>query len=248
MKYNKTIKFSILLVFLLLAGKFSTAQGRIYDTTTTDRLTDIMGIQSSLFTTPYLSFDATYYLTDIDSVTVRDTLTAKYKINGDSMYLVMLKDTVESVQNGNYFASIYHTNKSIVVQKPMSLSKQVLQVDVMDTVFQNMAMASMSYQDSSCDRSVTIAFDSNALYKNFTLHYCKLTNRPSYITYSVKKDISSSCNKFINMYVAFSNYQTGTFTSSVFSTDPFFTVRSSADIQLAAGMDPAYDVVNFLDQ
>jgi len=78
--------------------------------------------------------------------------------------------------------------------------------------------------------------------------YCRLTNRLAYITYSLKKDAGPTSTKRINMYISFTNYQTGTFNDSVFSTDPFFTVKSTSDIQLAQGMDPAYEIVNFLEE
>lgn len=245
------IKLSVAVALLVLNANCATAQEKVYDTTTTNRLVDIMGIASTLFTTPYFSFDATYYMTDVDSVTVKDTMIAKYKINGDSMYLLILKDTLENIQNKNCVASIYHSNKSIVVQKPQPLIKQVLQIDVMDTIFQNMAMAGMTFIDSSCDRSIIISFDTNAVYNNFQLHYCKLTNRLFYISYSIKKNtngIDPNNPYRTDMYILFSNYQTGAFNNSVFSTDQFIKINSTSDVQLATGVDPAYEIVNFLDE
>ncbi len=63
----------------VLIQEHSTAQVKSYDTTTISRFSDFINVESQLFNTPYYSFDAVYYLEDIDSVTVRDTLWASYK-------------------------------------------------------------------------------------------------------------------------------------------------------------------------
>ncbi len=116
----------------------------------------------------------------------------------------------------------------------------------MDTLFQSLAMKGMTYVDSSCDRSIVVQFDSDAIYKNFNIHYCRLSNKIFYITYTLKKDNVPGSTKRINLNIQFSNYQTGAFTSSVFSTDPFIAIKSSSEIQLAAGMDPSYEIINLL--
>jgi hypothetical protein len=256
MKYNRIIKIAMLVILFAMQGKHSNAQTRSYDTTTANILREFAIMGSVFSTTPYLSFDANYYLKDVDTVTVKDTVISKYKINGDNMYLLMLKDTIESIQNENFSGAIYHSNKTVVVQKPSLLSKQILQIDVMDSVFQYMAMSGMTATDSTGNRIITINFDSSAIYKDFKIAYCVSNGRPIYIVYTLKKDdasagarlITPTTAKYYNMYISFTNYQTGLFTDSVFSTDPYFKVNSLTDIQLASGMDPAYEIINLIDQ
>lgn len=246
MKYNTFFKLVIVILLLTAAGK-SQAQ-RIYDTTTTNLMAEISDIQGYHYTTPYLSFDATYYMTDVDTVTVRDTIVSKYKINGDSLYILMLNDTIESIQNENYYGTVYHNDSTIVIQKPVSFTRQIFQVDVNDSLFQNMALKGITVTDSSCYRRVTMTFDSNAIYKSMKMAYCKTTNYLLYITYTLKKEPTPNTTKLMNMEIRFSNYQIGQFGSSVFSTDPFFKVNSVSDIQLAPGMSPTYEIVNLLEQ
>ncbi len=246
MKYNKYLAL-ITAGIILLFSVTQTKGQKVYDTTTIKILHEVANLQAILYTTPYLSFDANYYMTDIDTVTVKDTIFSKYKLNGDSANILMLQDTIEHIQNENVSGTVYHTNRTIVVQKPSRTPKLIFQVDVTDNLFQTMSMKGMTATDSSCDRRIIISFDSGSIYRNFKLVYCKLTNRLSYITYSMNKELNSNSAKMINMYVNFTNYATGTFNSSVFSTNPYFKVNSASDIQLAPGMNTSYEIVNLLE-
>ena len=246
MKYKTFSKLLISVFFVAFVSK-SQAQ-RIYDTTTVNLIWEIAGIQGYHYNTPYLSFDATYYMTDVDTVTVRDTTVAKYKLNGDSMNILMLNDTIESIQNENYYGTVYHNDSTIVVQKPVPLTRQIFQVDVSDSLFQNMGLKAMTATDSGIYRLIIMNFDSNAVYKSFKMTYCKTTNGLTYITYTLRKDPNPNTTNLTSMCIRFSNYQTGQFGSSVFSTDPYFRVNSVSDIRLAPGVSPTYEIVNLLEQ
>ena len=248
MHLQKIIKFAFVATCFILAANSSIAQHRAYDSTTANILNEIAVIQSVLQQTPYLSFDATYVMEDIDSVTVRDTIPAKYKLNGNNMYLIMLKDTIEGIQNENYFASVYHSNKTIVVQKPVAFAKQLFQVDVSDTLFQNMAMSGATASDiGNGARTITILFDSNALYKSYSIIYITSTFRPIAVSYSLKKELNPASTKVVNFNLFLGNYQTGTFTNAVFSTNSIIVVNGSSDIRLASCVDPAYEIVNLIE-
>jgi hypothetical protein len=248
MKYNTILRLLTAALLLTAVSKPVNAQERIYDSTTISLMNEITMVQGFYYNTPYSSFDATYYMADIDTVTIRDTSYMKYKMNGDSMYILILNDTVESVQNGSYNATIYRSDSTVIVQKPVLFTKKIFQVDVNDSVFQQMALTNMTVTDSSCYRRITMNFDTNAVYKNMKFVYCKDTKRVSYITYTMRKEMLTNTAKLITMYVQYSNYQTGQFGSSVFSTDPYIKVNNTSDIRLAAGMPPNYEIINLLEQ
>jgi len=246
MTIKKIIRTVFLFAFLLWTAKSSVAQLRAYDTVTTNIMNEIEVLQNVLYSTPYISFNATYYMNDIDTVSIRDTITAVYKLNGNKMYLLMLKDTIENIQNDNFFASVYHTNKTLIVKKPVSLAKQVFQLDVMDTLFQSLALAGMTASDSSGFRKITMSFDSGSIFKSYQMVYNKFTSQLLYLTYSLRKDTNPASTSSVNMTIVFSNYEVGQFTDAVFSTDPFFIIKSASTIILAPGMDPDYELVNMI--
>lgn len=248
MQHNRIIKLFTIGWILFAFSQSAKAQGRIYDTTTINLMNEITAVQGFYYNTPYTSFDAVYYMTDIDTITTKDTANMKYKMNGDSMYVLVLGDTIESIQNGSYNATIYRTDSTIIVQKPTIFTKQIFQVDVNDSLFQNLALTGMTVTDSACYRRINMTFDSNAVYKNMKFTYCKQTNRVSYITYTMRKEMLGNTAKLLYMAVVFSNYQTNQFGSSVFSTDPYIKVNNTSDIQLAAGMSPGFDIINLLEQ
>jgi hypothetical protein len=245
MKYNTFFKLSVT-VMLIAFFSNATAQ-RIYDTTTVNIMNEIGVAQAYYYQTGYLSFDAEYRMTDNDTVTVRDTVYFKYKMNGDSMYILKTPDTMEMIQNKDYVATLSRPDSIIMVQKPSPFIKPVFQVDVNDSVFQQLSMSSMTVTDSGCNRRVIINFDTNSIYKNFKMVYCKNTYQLAYITYTLKKEPTASCTKTVDMYIRYTNYQTGQFGASVFSTDPYIKVNSVSDIQLAPGMSASYEIVNLLE-
>lgn len=247
MKYKTLCKLLIPILFLGFTGK-SMAQQKIFDTATVNIINEISDIAGYHYLTPYLSFDVKYYITDVDTVTVMDSVFFNYKINGDSMYVLATGDTVESIQNENYSGTVYHNDSIIIVKKPESVIKQVFQVDVGDSIFQAMELKNITVTDSSCYRRVVMNFDSSSVYKSMRMAFCKTTNYLLYVTYTMRKEPVFNTTKLVNVVINYSNYQTGQFGSSVFSTDRFFKVNSTSDIQLAPGMPPNYQIVNLLQQ
>lgn len=231
--------------FILITGMYlnSDAQ-RVYDTTTTNIMDEIISVQSFLSGTEYLSFSATYYMEDSDTTTVKDTLTASYKINGKQYRIII--DSIESIQNDQYVGTIYYKDSLIVVQKPNSLVTKVLQVDVLDTLFQQMAMSSMSASDSGLYRKIIIHFDPGTVYTEYLLVYEKSNKNLSYIKYSLRKDLDPDSPKRINMTIKFNQFSTVTFNDSVFSTDIFFKVDNSSELKPVGNSTTGFEIVNLL--
>ncbi len=240
----KVVKSLILLMLIFLCSH-AQAQRRTYDSTTADVMRELLYYQNLLSDTSHLSFDIAYYMADVDTVTVRDTIAGTYQISGDKF--LMLFDSVASIQNDKYFGTIYHDARMIVLQKPVPVQKQILQVDVMDSMFQNLSMAGLAASDSGSYRKIIISFDSTSIYRNYEVVFHKTTSRPLYVKYSTKKELATTSSKKISMEIRFSNYQTGGFDDSVFITKPYFVVISPTDIQSGSSLPVAYEIVNLLE-
>ena len=244
---NIKIILRLFLVGMASAVVFNvTAQKRAYDTTTVKLFDEVEAIQAAYYLTDHISFDANYYYEDVDSVTVRDSAFASYKMYGDKFRIIF--DSMEVVQNDKYFCSIYHDSKIMLVQKPGSMAKQLMQIDVRDTLFQQLAMSGMTAVDSSGYSKIILQLDSDAPYNSYEIVYNKTTFHILYIKYSLKKDLNIESGKMINIFIAFGNYQTGAFTDSVFSTDNLFTVKSSKEILLGSSFSVDYEIINMLEQ
>jgi hypothetical protein len=221
------------------------AQTKVYDSLTIKLFDEIEAIQANISLADHYSFTATYYMQDVDTVTVLDTSVASFQVNGN--YFRMLIDSIESIQNDKLFATVYNDSKTIVVQKPVNMYKQLMQVDIHEPIFQQMAMSGMTAVDSGAFRRINILFDADAMYTNYQLVYDTATHIVLNIKYSVRKDLDLASAKRVNMHIVFSNPQRGTFTDSVFATDKFFRQYSSTDIRMAAGYTD-FEVINMTDQ
>lgn len=241
---NNKIMQPVCCTLLLMACLSAAAQQKSYDTATIRIFDDIEAIQSVYAAADHISFRCTYYMEDADSVTVRDTSVAEYKISGEKFRLSI--DSVESIQNDRYFGTIYHENRSVVIQKPIPLPRQVLGVDVKDSVFQQLVMAGMISSDSGAYRKVTILFNENVPFTHYEVIFNKSTYRVSTIKYSLRKELDPASARRVNMTMEFDGYKTGGFDDTVFSTDNYFKVNNSGDIRLGPFLSPDYEIINMI--
>jgi hypothetical protein len=239
---TKKIFQSLLMAVVICSTALpANAQQKVYDSITIKLFDEIEAIQANFSLAEHFSFNATYYMQDVDTVVVLDTSVASYQVNGNNFRLLI--DSIESIQNDKLFTTVYNDSKTIVVQKPVNMYKQVMQVDIHDPIFQQMAMSGMTAVDSGTLRRINILFDADAMYTNYQLVYDTATHIVLEIKYSVRKDLNLASTKRVNMRIVFSNPQQGTFTDSVFATDKFFKQYSSTDIRTAAGYTD-FEVIN----
>jgi hypothetical protein len=231
----------LIAVMVSLTALQANAQQKVYDSITIKLFDEIEAIQASISMADRFSFNATYYMQDVDTVTVLDTAIALFQVNGNSFRMTI--DSMESVQNDKVFTTVYKDSKTIVVQKPVNIYKQLMQVDIHDPVFQQLAMSGMTAVDSGALRRINILFDADAMYTNYQLVYDTATHIVLNIKYSVRKDLNPASAKRVNMHIVFSNPQQGAFDNTVFLTDRFFKQYSSADIRVAAGYTD-FEVIN----
>ena len=232
----------VILLFISLFFLHVAHAQRAYDTTTTNIMGEIAVVQAYLQTSSYLSFNAVYYFEDIDSVAVYDTMQASFKLNADNYHINM--DSVETIQNEKYMVTVYNQDSLLVIQNPAQSSRQVLQVDVMDSVFQQLALAGITAADSGSFRKVTLLFDADAVYTNYEMVFNKTTYQLLYIKYALRKEsLAVDNNKRFKMYIKFNNYQNDAFTDAAFSTDPYIFVTSSRGTATGS-ITSNYEIVN----
>ena len=243
MKY--AIKYTVLCGLFLSYFLSLQAQQRVYDTVTIKLFDDIEAIQAMYVSTDHISFTATYYMEDIDSVTIRDTSVAQFKINGQKFHLMI--DSVESIQNDHWFGTVYYQNFIVVVQQPVPLPKQVLGVNVKDSLFQQIVMDQMTFVDSGSYRRINIICNDNSPFISYNVVFNKTNYQVTTINYTLRKNMDKASIKKVNMQVRFSAYSSGTFDDTVFSTDNFFLVKNGREISAGSAI-PGFEVVNLIQK
>lgn len=235
--------------FLLFMGMFflhTVNAQRVYDTTTTNIMLEISQVQAYLQTSTDLGFNAVYYFEDFDGeVSHYDTMQASYLINENKYHILL--DSVETIQNDKYLVSVYTNDSLVVVQDPVEPTRQILQVDVMDSTFQQLALSSMTAADSGSFRKILLHFDEDALYKNYELVYNSNSYQILYIKYSLRKDFDVEIQRSINLFIQFSGFINEMPVGDPFSTDPYMRVINSNEIKTGS-LTMNYEVVNMLQK
>ena len=245
-------KIIVLLTVLLLSMQLS-AQ-RVYDTTTTNLIDEMMKIQAMLNENPQHPqainvIYVTFFLEDVDDVTVRDTLSTQYTSYKDNFSFTNGDGSLWVVQNEKCQVTVHPSDSIVIVQKPASSEKIVLQVDVMDSLFQQLAMNSISATDSGIYRKISIHFDSDAPYNYYHIVYNTSNYRIIYIAYSLKKDLEIESSRQTNMYITFTDYTYINMdpNTTYFSTDPYIKILSSNDIRTSTNT-VGYQIINMLNE
>jgi hypothetical protein len=244
---KKTI--SVLLAFGMAVA--AQAQQKVYDSVTVSLFKEMEAVQAMYGGGNRLSFTATYYMEDVHvdvevgNTVVRDTSVGQYKMFGNKLYMTM--DSLEAVQNDKVFATLYHDNRTAVLQKPAAAHQQVLQVDVNSPVFQQLAMKAMAVADSGSFRKLTMQFDSLSLYTHYEVVYDTASRLVTHVNYSMRKMLDPQVEDRVHMRIVFSNYQVNVFDETVFDHSRFFTLYGPKDIRLKQTYED-YEVVNLMEE
>jgi len=252
---NQIIKRATQLTLIIIMcgfGMTAIGQKKIFDATTVALFKEIDAIQIMYGGGNRLSFTTTMYMEDITTdvelgtTVVKDTVVSNCKMSNNQFY-IMSDSSIECVQNDKIMAAFYHDNKTVVLQKPSQGYKKVLQVDVNDAVFQQMAMQSMSVADSGRFKKLTIHFDSTALYTQYQVVYDSVSHLIANIRYTVRKNMEQPWSTSrVEIKIVFNDYAVNMFDDTVFSNSRFFTQYNSKDIRLET-LYGDYEIVNLLD-
>lgn len=233
--------------YFLLSGLLWGVSLVAHSQDSTDATTELLKLQAVFQNISYTSFDVNYYYEEDDSSGVlRDTLTGVYKVDKDRFYYML--DSVIQIQSDLYHVTVDKDNKIVYLERPYFSYTSVLQSNIMDSVFMENYVDQMLLADSSGYRKLTIQFRDEAPYTDYELLYDVNSFQPASIKFTIKKEApEGSPPQYAKVRIIFSNYQTGTFDDSVFSTSWIFN-RQNGVFVLNQETFSTYELANAYDE
>ncbi|THU30795.1 hypothetical protein FAM09_29790 [Niastella caeni] len=208
---------------------------------------ELMHVQQVLKDTAHVSFDAEYVITFNDATI--DTVLYQYKVSGNKVH-VTASDSTEFIQNSLYNLLLQHNRHLAVLYKPVELFKYVLHANLTDPSFHESLVSGMAVADTGGYKKLSYNFKPASPYQQYDIIYDSTTYRMHAIQYSFNLNGSgaapSGSKLPFHVTILFSNYQTGLFTDSVFSTSAYIT-WSKGNCTMAAPY-AGYQLINSLNQ
>ena len=242
MNYIKTI----LLIPAICSILFSYSRAQQPDSTNIDIV--VTKMQALLQNVKDQAFDMTYMMEMHDSgAVVLDSLTANCKVDSNRLYITA--DSTIQIFNPSYAVTINRENKTIYVTHPEFNSKGVMQLDILDSIFQQTYVDSMYIRDSGLNKMIVIAFREQAPFRDYQLLYNPQTIQPMFLKYSVKRGTtqlpSVTYEDYTTIKVTYQNYSVVSLGNADFSTDSYFTRKNGVFIIKSAYSD--YTLINDYD-
>jgi hypothetical protein len=197
--------------------------------------------------TPHVSFQVQQVTTYKKEATSR-TVVYQYKVGGRKIMLEG-SDSTAIIQNEQCSFTINHSTHQAVVAVPVEVFNYVARVKILDPSFYTSYVAGMALADTAGYGRLSYRFKPNSTYRSYDIIYDKITRRIQSIHYSVNLNggrISASGAGMYDVDMTFSNYQTGQFNDSVFSTDGYFLRRQGICNMVAPYT--SYTIKNLLNQ
>jgi hypothetical protein len=178
---------------------------------------------------------------------MHDTLQMAFKMSRQKFWITM--DSSEIVQGSFYNVAVYNNQELIVLTTPVVTEQQIFHANLTDPAFNRQYVQTLSLSDSGAYRKLSFVFKSGSPYEQYEIVYDTTAYHISRIKYRVKKNEYGTTPPFNHYYVGniyCTNYQSGTFTDSVFSTDRFFYRKEGIFNLVSPYTD--YKLVNYLNQ
>jgi hypothetical protein len=159
-------------------------------------------------------------------------------------------DSTEFIQNNMYNLALYHDRNRAVVSRPVDMFKYLLHAKVTDLSFYQSFVSGMAVADTGGYKKLSYFFKAASPYRTYDIIYDSTTYRIHAIQYSF--NMAGAGNSPANskmpfqVTILFSNYQTGLFTDSVFSTNTYF-IRKQGICNMIAPYT-GYQLINSLNQ
>jgi outer membrane lipoprotein-sorting protein len=196
--------------------------------------------------TPHVSFQVQQVTIYKDGT--NRTVFYKYKVGGRKMHLEG-SDSTTIIQNGQCSFTINHSRHQAVVGVPVNVFNYVARVKILDSSFYASYVTGMAMSDTVGYEKLSFRFKPNSVYRSYDIIYDKATRRIQFLQYSVNLNggrIAASGAGMYEVTMTFSNYQTGQFNDSVFSTDGYFLRRQGVCSMVAPYT--SYTIKNLLNQ
>jgi hypothetical protein len=243
MRYKTNLPFTLTII-LVLAGMLKAAGQPVTDQFQCSQ--ELIRLMKMFSDTPHVSFQV-QEVTTYKNATNR-TVVYQYKVGGRKM-MREGSDSATIIQNEQCSFTIDHSRHQAVVAVPVEIFNYVARVKILDPNFYTSYIAAMTLSDTAGYSRLSYRFKRNSMYRSYEIIYDKTTRRIQSIQYSVNLNgarISASGAGMYDVILTFSNYQTGQFNDSVFSTDGYFLRR-----QGICNMVPPYTnytIKNLLNQ
>jgi hypothetical protein len=234
---------TIILFIIIASSQKGMAGFSLIDTSNLWR--EMLKLEGVFRDTVQLGFNATMYLTDVDTATTLDTIQATYKLSKQQYRIEM--DSTVIVQNEFYHLTIYNEQNIAVLMRPLQFGINLFQAKLTDPDFSQFHIERLHATDSAGYRKLSFEFKTGSPYTQYEIVYDTTNHHISRVEYDLKKDLVTPGNTdHYHVLVVCSSYQTGTFNDSVFSTNSYF-IRKEGVYSLQAPYN-SYELINSLNQ
>lgn len=244
MRYKNNLPF-ILTIILVLAGMIKAAGQPVTDQFQCSQ--ELIRLMQLFSDTPHVSFQV-QEITNYKNATTPHTVLFQYKVGGRKLALEG-SDSTAIIQNEQCSFTINHSRHEAVVGVPVQVFRYVARVKILDPSFYTSNIVGMTLSDTAGYGKLSYRFKPNSIYRSYDIIYDKNTHRIQAIQYSVNLNGGRPVTSGAGMYdvtMTFSNYQTGQFNDSVFSTDAYF-IRKQGICNMVAPYT-SYTIKNLLNQ
>jgi len=203
---------------------------------------ELIYIEAVFRDTTHLSFNATFYLTDVDTITVRDTLAGTYKTSKNKYYIGI--DSTVIVQNDFYHLALYTDQHLAILNRPSVFGLNLFQVNITDPVFNQTHVDYLHETDSGAYRRISFQFKTGSPYRQFDIIYDTASHHITSVEYDIKKNLydGTTSDHYYHVRAVCTSYQTGTFTDAAFSMTPYF-IRKNGIYSLVSPYG-SYQLIN----
>jgi hypothetical protein len=234
---------TIALLVLATTGYSGRAMDNPIDTTNLWR--EFFNLKAVFRDTTHLGFNATIYFADVDTATTYDTIQIAYKLSNQKYRIEM--DSTIIVQNDFYNLAIYNEQDMAVLTRPVEFGVNLFHVKLADPEFGQLHIERLHATDSAGYRKLSFEFVTESPYTQYDILYDTSNYHISRIDYELKKDpFTPGSTDHYHIQVVCSDYQTGTFNDSAFSTNSYF-IRKQGVISLLSPYT-SYELINSLNQ
>ena len=243
MRYKINLPLSLTII-LVLAGMVKAAGQPVTDQSQCSQ--ELYRLMQLFSDTCHVSFQVQQVTTYKNSTT--RTVQYQYKVGGRKMALEG-SDSTTVIQNEQCSFRIDHRRRLAEVKVPVEVFTYVAQIKLLNPSFYASHIAGMTLSDTAGYRKLSFRFKPNSMYRSYDIIYDKTTRRIQYIQYSVNLNgarVAASGAGMYEVVLTFSNYQTGQFNDSAFSTDGYFLRRQGVCRMVAPYT--SYTIKNLLNQ
>lgn len=197
-------------------------------------------IQMAYKNPTYLGFDIKYtYAIETDPNTILDSSKGSFKMSGTYYWGTI--DSMEFMQNGSYSIVLYKPDRIIKVNNPSYVYPPIANFSAFDSLMGNNIYAISFTTIGSC-KSISLSFaNPDLVYKSFSILYDSVTYHVTQIVSVMKEGFDdyadnysrsseSSSSEYVIVKAEYTNYQTESFSNTLFNTGNYFMWNGNAYI------------------